>query len=344
MLRETTVDDQPRHDRPPHRGPRSLLHRTDRELTGIDITRATSFLTDRFDGDAGDVIPLRQGGWSTAYAFRHANVDYVIRFNAHLEDFVKDRRAATWSSGALPIPAITEIGEAFDAHYAISTRVSGGFIDDLDDVGMRAMLPSLFAALDAVREVDLRQTTGYGGWGADGHSPFPSWRDYLLDVASDRPAARGHGWRERLEQSAVGTTRFDESFEILTALVERTPEDRRLIHSDLLNYNLLVSGQEITAVIDWGCSLYGDFLYDVAWFTYYWPWRPAWKQIDFADEAMRHYATIGLEVPRFEERLRCYQIHIGLGDQCYNAYMGRWDLVEISAKRTLAIAATSCRA
>jgi aminoglycoside phosphotransferase (APT) family kinase protein len=338
MLRETTVDDQPRHNRPPHRGPRSLRHRTDRELTGVSITQATSFLTDRFDGDAGDIIPLRQGGWSTAYAFRHANVDYVIRFNAHLEDFVKDRRAATWSSRRLPIPAITEIGEAFDAHYAISERVSGGFIDDLDEVGMRAMLPSLFAALDAARQVDLSNATGYGGWDADGHASFPSWREYLVDVAHDHPFARGHGWRERLERSAIGAEMFDEAFEILTGLVDRSSQDRHLIHSDLLNYNLLVSSQRITGVIDWGCSLYGDFLYDVAWFTYYWPWRPAWKRIGFAVEAMRHYAKIGLDVPRFEERLRCYQIHIGLGDQSYNAYMGRWDLVEIAAKRTLAIA------
>jgi thiamine kinase-like enzyme len=40
-----------------------------------------------------------------------------------------------------------------------------------------------------------------------------------------------------------------------------------LVHSDLLHYNVLVAADRVTAVLDWGSSLYGDFLFDLAWLS-----------------------------------------------------------------------------
>lgn len=82
----------------------------------------------------------------------------------------------------------------------------------------------------------------------------------------------------------------------------------------------------------------GDFLYDLAWFLYWAPWYPAWHGIDFRGEAFKHYAATGLDVPNVAERLTCYQIHIGLGDQAYSAYKERWERVAQAARRTLDIA------
>jgi hygromycin-B 4-O-kinase len=203
---------------------------------------------------------------------------------------------------------------------------------------MRALLPSLFAALDAARLADLSGTTGYGGWNAEGAAPYPSWRAVLLDVASDRPTDRTHGWRDRLAASRVGAGPFEEAYKRLQALASRVPEERHLIHSDLLHYNVLVEADRITGVLDWGCGLYGDFVYDLAWLCFWQPWYPAWRRIDFRAEALRHYASIGLDVPRFEERLRCCQIHIGLAGQAYMAYAGNWTDLEDTARHTLDVA------
>ena len=111
-----------------------------------------------------------------------------------------------------------------------------------------------------------------------------------------------------------------------------------MVHADLLHNNVLVSGGQITGVLDWGCSIYGDFLYDLAWLSFWSPTFAAWRQIDFARESRNHYASIGLEVPEFAERLRCYELHIGLDGQAYSAFMGRWDELEATAQRTLALA------
>jgi len=301
----------------------------------IELARVEAFLASRFGGASGEVAPLGTGVWSKAFAFRRAGRDYVIRFGEHREDFAKDRLAARYVAPALPIPRVLEIGEALGGTYAISERLFGGYIDDVDETQMRALLPSLFAALDAMRLADLSGTTGYGGWGADGVAPHLSWQAALLDVASDRPTDRIHGWREGLAASKVGIEPFDEAYKRLQALSSTVSDKRHLIHSDLLHYNVLVQANQVTGVLDWGCGMYGDFLYDLAWLCFWQPWYPAWRCIDFQEEAVRHYASIGLDVPRFEERLRCCQIHIGLAGQAYMAYAGDWANLEDTTQRTL---------
>lgn len=302
---------------------------------GVGIEAARAFLADRFGGDASNIEALRPGGWSSAYGFMRDHAGYVIRFSAHIDDFQRDRLARRYVTPELPIPVVTEIGDAFSNSYAISERVPGTPIDDVNSRQMRELLPSLFAALDAMRLADVSGTSGYGSWGADTKAHFPSWEAALVSVAEDPPGSRGGGWRSRLERSTVGATMFDEAYATLVALARSAPTDRHLIHSDLMNYNVLVSGPNFTGVIDWGCAMYGDFLYDLAWLVFWWPWRPAWKDIDILAEAKRHYAGIRLDLPHFEERLRLCLLHIGLSNLAYVAFIGRWDQAQEVSERTL---------
>ncbi len=302
------------------------------------MIQVTAFLAARYGSDISDVAPLGAGVWSRAFGFRRAGRDYVIRFAAHQDDFARDRLAARYTCPALPIPRVLELGETAGGYYAISERVTGAYIDDADEAQMRDLLPALFAALDAARLADLAGTTGYGPWNAEGNAPHPSWRAALLDIATDRPVDRIHGWRQRLAASPTGAGPFDAAYAQLQALAGCVPEERHLIHSDLLHFNVLVEADRITGVLDWGCGMYGDFLYDLAWFCFWQPWYPAWHDLDFRAEAQRHYAVIRLAVPNFEARLRCCQIHIGLAGQAYQAWTGAWRDLQDTAARTLAIA------
>jgi hygromycin-B 4-O-kinase len=287
--------------------------------------------------DAVERIPL--GQWSKAFSFhdRARERDFIVRFSQLDEDFRKDQRAMAYTSADLPVPRLVEIGEAFDGFYAISERAFGEVLEERDEASMRRVLPSLLAMLDATRRVDLSTAEGYGGWRGDGRGSHPSWRAAVLGVALDTPDLHTHGWRARLAQSEIGMRAFEAAFAEVERLVDACPNERHLVHSDLLYYNVLVADERISAVLDWGSSMYGDFLWDLAWFTFWQPWYTAWSGIDFRVAGREHFAEIGVDIPNFDERMRCYELCIGLDGIAYQVWSSRWSDAEWTAERTLAV-------
>lgn len=297
-----------------------------------------AFLRSQIGTDTTDVVALVSGGWSNAFAYRHDGRAWVIRFSALEEDFRKDQRVVRHASSNLPIPQVLEVGSVGDGFYAISERLSGDVLETIDGARLQRLLPSLMRTLDAMRLADVSDSTGYGGWGADGVGGYPSWRAMLLDAATDRPSQRIHGWRAKLADSPTGDGPFLEAHRVLTSLAGDLPEPRHLIHSDLMNRNVLVEDDHVSAVFDWGCAMYGDFLFDLAWIDFWAPWSPEWDGIDIVGAAARHYDAIGLDVPQFADRLRGCQIYIGLDGQAYQAFKGFVSDLERTAARTLAVA------
>ena len=231
-----------------------------------------------------------------------------------------------------------EWGPALGGFYAVAPRIKGEHIDGLDETRMRRVLPALLAAHDAMRAVELPAGSGYGGWRANGRTSHASWRGWLLGFFNE-PATRGApGWRQLLQNSPTEAAAFEEGYARLVQMVEICPEERVLFHDDLINRNVLVDGDRVSAVLDWGSSKYGDFLFDIANLVFYRPWFPAWRNIDFAAEARAHYESIGLAVPHFAERLSCYCLRIALDGVAYSAFRKRWDEVELRARRALEIA------
>jgi hygromycin-B 4-O-kinase len=295
------------------------------------------FLHQRF-GPAARIAVMRPGEWSVAYSVKTVDADVVARFSTHEEDFEKDAYAARYSSAALPIPAIIDWGPALGGFYAVAPRMNGEHIDGLDETRMRRLLPALFAALDAMRAVDLSSASGFGGWRANGRTTHATWHEWLLGFFNE-PATRGApGWRELLQYSPTSVATFEEGYARLVQMAEFCPEERALFHDDLINRNVLINGDHISAVLDWGSSKYGDFLYDIANLVFYLPWFPEWRNIDFAAEARAHYDAIELDVPHYNERLLCYTLRIALDGMAYSAFRRRWDEVELRARRALTIA------
>jgi len=202
---------------------------------------------------------------------------------------------------------------------------------------MQRLLPSLFDVLDACRAADLSTTSGFGVWHADGNAPHGTWRQALLSVADDVPTNRTHGWRARLSQSEVGQRAFDAGYQQLGHLVDACPNERYLLHSDLLYFNILVHDNRINAVLDWGSSMYGDFLWDLAWLTFWQPWYQSWSAVDLRSAARERYASIGLAVPNFVERMRCYELAIGLDGLAYQSFAGHWENLAWTSRRIVSL-------
>jgi hygromycin-B 4-O-kinase len=302
----------------------------------IGAREATDFLREHLGRDIDAVELVGEGAWSRCFGFRDGERDLVIRFGSYLDDFEKDRRAAAFTSATLPVPQVSEIGRALGGYFAISSRAYGDPLESLGAPAWNATLPSLFSALDAIRTVDISGTSGYGGWDAHGNARGASWREFLLSVEADDRSRRTYGWRRLLAESEVGDAPFRAGMVRMAEFADACPDARFVVHADLINRNVLVDSNRITAVFDWGCSFYGDFLYDVAWIEFWTPWHPAIAATDIRAEARSHYAAIGLDVADLDARLRCCLIHIGLDHQAYCAFTGRTEDLARVTERTLA--------
>jgi len=190
--------------------------------------------------------------------------------------------------------------------------------------------------LRALRAIDLSGTTGFGFWNKYGKGSHDSWKAFLLDDKNESEGSLIHGWKTNLEASSMGMDAYQKLWRNFVPLVERCPEERRLIHSDLLNRNVLTSSGAITAVLDWGSSFYGDSLYDVAWFMFYEPWYPQFRDIHVSERLLEDFiADPHANTTDVDVRLKCYKLDIGIGSIAYNALKEDWKNAEEAASYTL---------
>lgn len=300
----------------------------------LNADEVKTFLELHFGEAVSDVILLGEGDWSKAFAFQRHGRDFVVRFGAYREDFEMDRHAATFAGPFLPIPTVTEIGTAFDGTFAISERHQGLFLEQLDLSSFQRLTPNLLRLFDALRDVPINQDASVE-WSAKPIQHL-TWQEWLSTSVEDDGNPRVGGWRSEVAKDTDVEALYVRGVRALNDRLVDCPNDLHLVHRDLLNKNVLVSfdAQRLEAVFDWGCSVYGDFLYDVAWITFWAPWFPALDALDFRTVFQSHAKKIGLGVPNFEDRLFCYEVQIGLNHLAYNTVMN--DPVERArvAKRT----------
>ncbi|KLJ04149.1 hydrogenase expression protein HypB [Streptomyces sp. KE1] len=281
--------------------------------------------------------PLASGAWSQAYALTLDGAEVVLRVGAYGEDFAKDEAVARLAGPGLPVPPVLARGEAEGWAYAVSGRVRGTALDDLSGEAVARALPSLLRALDAAARVDLAGTSGYGIWAPDGRAPHASWPEALLAIGTETP--RVPGWRAALVDSGFGLGPVEAGLSALGALTPYLPDERRLIHGDLLSRNVLAAEGAITGVLDWGNALYGDPLYDAAWLLHWWPWYPGWRPGDLHGALLTHWRATGATPAHLRERLHAYLLHIALDALAYCAYRRRWDEVRAHAETVRGLAA-----
>jgi hygromycin-B 4-O-kinase len=304
----------------------------------INNQQAQSFLSQR-NSDTSKLELIGAGAWSQCFGFQQGSEELVIRFGNHVDDFQKDKRAYGFAHPDLPIPKVLEIGRAFEGYYAISTRVYGVPLENSNSKEWLAVIPSLVSAFEAMRLAEVSDTSGFGSWGSEGKATCTSWSEHLLAVQNDAPQQRTHGWKEKLFAFPEG----DEAFKWGMELLERVASDsvpRNLVHCDLINRNVFVSDGKISGVFDWGCSLYGDHLYDLAWLEFWSPWTPELDIAYFRSELERQWSKVGYIPKDKDSRLLTCYLHIGLDHLGYNAYLGNWDTLMATARRMQTLAET----
>ena len=300
----------------------------------LDAEKVRAFLDAHFSETVSDVALLGEGAWSRAFAFRRGGKDLVVRFGSYREDFEKDQHAMVFAGPQLPVPNVVEIGDAFGGVFAVSERHGGLFLELLDVESLRRLTPNLLGLFDALRKVPVDQGAS-AEWPANPEEHL-SWHEWLATSVEDDGNPRVGGWRGELAKDSAIEELYVRGVKALQSRLVDCPSELHLIHGDLLNRNVLVSTDalRLEAVFDWGCSVYGDYLYDVAWFTFCAPWHPGLDGLGIRTVFRAHADEIGLDVANYGERLSCYELQIGLNNLAHNTVMKDVDERARVARRT----------
>ncbi|MHB8651748.1 MAG: aminoglycoside phosphotransferase family protein [Minisyncoccota bacterium] len=272
--------------------------------TKIDNELVLTFLKSNFAPDIQLLTAIKEGETSQAFSFSSETGDFVIRVHSKKYGFEKDKYAYDhFNSQNIPIPKTLQIGQLNNNfYYSITQKADGKIIDHFEKEEVRQVIPQLVNVLDSIHDFNIGDTQ-FGDWKIDGKASETSWKEYLLKLIEK--------FKDHENKTFEGTLlEQDIVHEILVRykqLIDYCPNIRHLVHGDYGFNNLLSNGKNITGVIDWELSKYGDFLYDVAWLSF---WETT---IDYADIFLKHYQEKNVSVPNFRERILCYKLHFGLG-------------------------------
>jgi hygromycin-B 4-O-kinase len=270
----------------------------------IEENPVAQFLQVRFNTAISDITQIGAGMFSQAFSFKLPQQEFVFRLNQYEEDFQKDIFAHQCFSSQVPVPKVVAC-DRFDHNYyfAITERCAGKTLNALGETSVQKILPSLFETLHTLHSVD---TSAYSGWGltdANGYGRFASWKDYLLSFYNQKFPFT---WEELFDRTCMERSLFERCFSVMQDYLPFCAKDKYWVHGDFGFDNVMSDGKEITGVLDWAESRLGDFVYDIAYLEFWSkniPYKRLW--LEWAEDHR-------LSISHFEERMRCYLIHIGL--------------------------------
>lgn len=289
----------------------------------LTIAQIADWLADIYDGPVMQIAPISGGFWSAAYTYRVGEDDFVLRFSDLPDGFAIDAAAMQFTTPDLPIPEVLGVGEAMGHHYAISRQHYGRFVEDVsveDADAVGGALGRLLAALRAAPSMPDSAVV----WYEPNVSAKLTWHDWLRSGLIDKPDSIVSGWRKKLAENSRMDAIFRACESRIEELLPYCPERRDLVHGDLLHQNVLISEDAtcVTAIFSWKCSVRGDFLFDIAWCTFWGAWHPGiaaadlwWRTLhapdlsetDLIDAALRHH---------------CYELQIAASHFGWNVWTG----------------------
>jgi hygromycin-B 4-O-kinase len=265
------------------------------------------FLQLNFDSPISNVALVGVGMFSQAFSFNLDQHQFVIRFNSYLEDFQKDAFAyQTFVSPELPIPKVIQLGQFNETcYFVITQRCRGVTLNDLEKGTIERILPSLFNTLHCIHRLNCSKYLGWGLTDASGNGRFTSWQEYLLSFYHQKFSFT---WEQLFRGTLMEQDLYEKALAVIQHNLQFCSTPKYWVHGDFGFDNVISDGRRITGVRDWAESLLGDFVYDIAYLDFWSDdifYKQRWQ------EWIRDRAT-GLSLEYFEERFRCYLLHIGL--------------------------------
>ena len=178
--------------------------------------------------------------------------------------------------------------------YSITPRCSGSLLEDLDFGRRVDLLPAFIDYTHNFHSLSLKKYSGFGPLDDLGNGKFNSWSEYLLNQTQFVSDLWPSGLFTQL-QSFIQTN------------IALMPTSQHLIHGDYGFNNVFASGNKITGIIDWSDAKLGDFVYDIAYLSF---WS---KSLDYSKLFYHIYRTQNLlNLDNYLPRLQTYTIHLAV--------------------------------
>jgi hygromycin-B 4-O-kinase len=287
----------------------------------VDSEQVLVLLKQQFSEPITDFAPLEGGQVARTFAFRAGSREYIVRFNKDnmltsnfpKEAYVYQKLAAT----SIPMPPIIQVGRLDGLHFAISQRAPGKMLEQHSPQEVAQLLPQLIKTLDAIHQIDVSDTQGYGVFDFRGKGMSSSWSSSLLQVDKEEDESDYFGkWHHLFDDTFLERDLYRDLYERMKSLLTYCPEERYLLHGNYSLRNVLGQDGKITAVIDWIDAQYGDFVYDIAIFGFWTGW------MHVSERFQQYYQEQQREIPFYAERLLCYQCYHALGGLRFFAAKG----------------------
>lgn len=294
--------------------------------------QVVALLQEHFASSIEKLAVITSGQIAQTYSFTVEGQEYIIRFNRDNmgANFPKEAFiAARVVSPRIPIPRIVHVGRFQELHYSITAKVPGHPLDQLPPAEYARIGPEVIRTLDAIHHVDVSNwPPGYGVFDNNGVGLSTSWKDYLLAVGEEEEDWNFYGkWHALFDNTFLERDVFDSIYAQMAHLLDSCSEARYLVHGGYGFSNVIAHEGKITGVLDWLDAKYGDFVYDIAWLSF---WSP---EVNFGERFRQYYHKQGISVPAYNERLRCYQCYIGMDALRFFAKSNQPDAYQWARKR-----------
>jgi len=229
-----------------------------KHIAGAEVQK---FLEKYHNSQIEKFVHIQEGKHSDAFSYIHNGQEYVARFNVTDEGFLKDTYAhENFSNSKILIPEILEIGQFNEnLFFGISEKVEGETVKEQYSKQDFRSLPIQFATVEAIKAIPIQtNNSGFGKWKVNGQAEY-DFDNYFAEICNGGIS----DWAVFQDVSY-----FDKDFaQYLLAQIQKYSSHsigvRELVHGDFGGSNLLVNNGEVSGIIDWAHSFYGDHFWDV---------------------------------------------------------------------------------
>jgi len=187
--------------------------------------------------------------------------EYVIKYGKNVLADKKAFELLKRNSIDVKVPEVIKTFMLANKHGLILEKINDPLLESIEISEMHKYIPSMIDNLKKIHTVKANRA----GFILNEESSL-SWKDFLLSFFNDEDYLN---WQSIIERKTLNKELIENSIKNVIEKInnqEFINNSYSLLHSDFNQRNLFINTEtnEITAIIDWTESMFGDPLYDFA--------------------------------------------------------------------------------